>query len=297
MMDMKSLFTTYKYDVLKLLGVMGITFLALTIRVDFIGETDAVVQFDYLSATTSIAEDDEAEHDSSFWFDDLCDEYKILCKKTTFNGSFSSVEKTDYFDQISSVVSLIDETARRGSYLENVFTAILINQAKGSRRGSAWWTKLTMNVWGLKYDDEFWQVFTHEVGHIMDLWALQGKSRIKSQNFTEFDKVVFTIDDPSLEYYKYSWVSETVRKNWVKKQDFCSGYGMSNPFEDFAECHNLYLNHHDVFVLFAKTNTSMKNKYNYFANLYGGNYFSNSSLPSDQVKVAQRAWDTTRISE
>jgi hypothetical protein len=60
---------------------------------------------------------------------------------------------------------------------------------------------------------------------------------------------------------------------------------MSDPFEDFAECHNLYLNHHNVFQLLAKNNTSLKSKYNYFANLYGGKYFSNSSLALKEVKA------------
>lgn len=97
--------------------------------------------------------------------------------------------------------------------MEKVFTAILINQLKGSRRGSSSWTKLTMNLGGLKYDDEFRQVFTHEVGHIVDLGALQGKSRTKNPLFTEFGKQKFAIDDPSIEYYKYSRQSETIRKS------------------------------------------------------------------------------------
>jgi hypothetical protein len=138
---------------------------------------------------------------------------------------------------------------------------------------------------------------THEVGHIIDLGALQGKSKTKHQLFTEFGKAVFTIDDPSLEYYEYSRQSETIRKSGVNKKDFCSGYGMSDPFEDFAECHNLYLNHQNVFQFLAQHNTSLRNKYNYLANLYGGNYFSNSSLTAEQVKADWRAWDTTRIEE
>jgi hypothetical protein len=166
--------------------------------------------------------DENEEHGIADSFSFLCDVYGVLCRKTVFNGQFDSEEKADYFGQISSVISGIDTAARRGEYLEGVFTSILINQAKGSRRGSSGWTKLTMNLGGLKYDDEFWQVFTHEVGHIMDLGALQGKSRTKSAVFTEFGKKNFSIDDPSIEYYSYSRQSETIRKGGVKKQDFCS---------------------------------------------------------------------------
>jgi hypothetical protein len=44
---------------------------------------------------------------------------------------------------------------------------------------------------------------------------------------------------------------------------------MTDPFEDFAECHNLYLNHHDYFRKLAMNNSTVKSKYNYFSNLYG----------------------------
>ncbi|MDR2190630.1 MAG: hypothetical protein LBP53_05620 [Candidatus Peribacteria bacterium] len=79
-----------------------------------------------------------------------------------------------------------------------------------------------MNIGGLKYPDEFFQVLTHEAGHIVDLGSLQGKSSSKSNVFTEFGKKVFAIDDPSLEYYRYSRQSETIRKSGVNKSDFCS---------------------------------------------------------------------------
>ena len=52
----------------------------------------------------------------------------------------------------------------------------------------------------------------HEFGHIVDLGSLQGKSKAKNGNFTEFGKTVFEIDDPSLEYYRYSrWTEEIGR--------------------------------------------------------------------------------------
>jgi hypothetical protein len=72
---------------------------------------------------------------------------------------------------------------------------------------------------------------------------------------------------------------------------------MSDPFEDFAECHNLYLNHHNLFQFLAQNVNSLKNKYNYFANLYGGKYFSDSSLSLREIQADWRAWDTTRIQE
>lgn len=112
----------------------------------------------------------------------------------------------------------------------------------------------------------------HEIGHIIDLGSIQGNSREKNQLFTEFKKVKFEIDDPSLKYYALSRIDEQTRKENMNQEHFCSRYGMTNPFEDFAECHNLYLNHNNLFLFMAKRNATMKDKYNFIANLYGGKY-------------------------
>jgi len=57
-----------------------------------------------------------------------------------------------------------------------------------------------------------------------------------------------------------------------QSEDFCSGYGMTNPFEDFAECFNLYLNHNSYFAYLAKNNNALADKYNFFANIFDGYY-------------------------
>jgi hypothetical protein len=49
---------------------------------------------------------------------------------------------------------------------------------------------------------------------------------------------------------------------------------MSDPFEDFAECFNLYLNHNSFFKQIAKADKAMKQKYNYIAGLFAGNYIN-----------------------
>ena len=72
---------------------------------------------------------------------------------------------------------------------------------------------------------------------------------------------------------------------------------MSDPFEDFAECHNLYLNHQDLFRLFARSSSTLKDKYNFLANLYEGMYFSDTEEDYDDFSSESRVWDTTRMSE
>lgn len=69
---------------------------------------------------------------------------------------------------------------------------------------------------------EYRGVLTHEFGHIVDLGSLQGIQKNKNLDFTEFGKPKFAADDPSLEYYRFSRNSETIRKNIAQKKDFCS---------------------------------------------------------------------------
>jgi hypothetical protein len=72
---------------------------------------------------------------------------------------------------------------------------------------------------------------------------------------------------------------------------------MSDPFEDFAECHNLYLNHHDYFRKLAMNNSTVKSKYNFMSNLYGGNYINDSEVKYENWSNSYRVWDTTKIRE
>jgi hypothetical protein len=54
-LKIKTFFSAYRYDLWKIFGVAVFVFLALTIKVDSVGETDEVVQFDYLYAELEIA--------------------------------------------------------------------------------------------------------------------------------------------------------------------------------------------------------------------------------------------------
>lgn len=110
--------------------------------------------------------------------------------------------------------------------------------------------------------------------------------------------MVFSVNDPSLSFYKLSRSNETIRKAEAKKKDFCSGYGMSDPFEDLAECFNLYINHNSLFRQIAKTNSALKSKYNFIANIFDGHYISSNSKDLALVKtnISRRPWDTTKLS-
>lgn len=298
-------------NILMILGVAIAVYLALTFKIWLTWESDEISNYDYLQQeeiekwtddienenNNEINENDE-EHWSSSVFSKLCKEYNGTCKKISWNWNFSDEDKAIKFTYVVYLLQILDKNIKRwADYPSKTLVAMLINETKWTRRWSANRDTITINVWWMKYDNEFFQVISHEFGHIVDLWVLQWISTKKSQNFTEFEKEVFAIDDPSIEYYKYSRSSEKIRKNWMTKEDFCSSYWMSDPFEDFAECHNLYLNHHDYFHYIALTNNTVKNKYNFFSNLYWWKYVNNSEVKYENRENSYRVWDTTKIRE
>ena len=289
-------------NVIKVFGVAIAVYLALTVKIWFTWETDEVVQFDYLQqdqSYDSVLASMEGAEDHWVWslFFQLCAKYRTVCNKVNRAGTFTDEDKSLKFAYVTYLLKKLDENITRWKNPSDALLAMLINESRWARRWSANWTTITINLWWMKYDNEFFQVISHEMWHIIDLWWLQWTSKKNSQIFTEFDKAVFAIDDPSLEYYKYSRSSEKVRNSWMTKEDFCSWYGMTDPFEDFAECHNLYLNHHDYFRQLAMNNSTIKNKYNFMSNLYWWKYINDSEAKYENRENSYRVWDTTKIRE
>ena len=289
-------------NVMKVFGVAVAVYLALTIKVWLTWETDEISQFDYLQAEQESDDvladlDNSGEHWAGSVFSQLCAKYKTVCGKVNWAGNFTDEDKSLKFAYVTYLLKKLDTNITRWKDPSESLLAMLINDSKWTRRWSANRTTITINLWWMKYDNEFFQVFSHEMWHIIDLWWLQWTSKKKSKVFTEFNKEVFAIDDPSLEYYKYSRSSEKVRKSWMTREDFCSWYGMSDPFEDFAECHNLYLNHHDYFRNLALNNSTLKGKYNFFSNLYGWKYINDSEVKYENRENSYRVWDTTKARE
>jgi len=73
---------------------------------------------------------------------------------------------------------------------------------------------------------------------------------------------------------------------------------MTDPFEDFAECFNLYTNHNSFFKKIAKTNTILKKKYNFIAAIVDGQYMNTNSQDTNILanNISRRPRDTTKLS-
>jgi hypothetical protein len=72
---------------------------------------------------------------------------------------------------------------------------------------------------------------------------------------------------------------------------------MSDPFEDFAECFNLYTNHNGFFKQIAKTNSLLKKKYNIIASIFDGQYINTNTqdLALIATNSTRRPRDTTKL--
>lgn len=230
-------------------------------------------------------------------FQHMCLSNISLCAKIKFQWDYSAKDKYMYLATSIYVLRHIDSNIQFGKPVKTQLKKITINNDIWTRRWFANWDTVTINLWSVAGYTEFLELLAHEMGHIVDLGMIIGHSRYKSSVYTEFGMSVFEIDDPSIDYYKLSWQSEKIRDSNSKKEDFCSGYGMTDPFEDFAECHNLYLNHNAVFSYWAEKSELMRQKYNFMANMYWWKYMfdSTNDLTRAKLNSSWRPWDTTKM--
>lgn len=195
---------------------------------------------------------------------------------------------------VINIINTLDTYLQTDKKLKETLQSITINKEKWKSRWYATHDSVTIN-YGDMSDQEFIQVVTHELWHIIDLWIIQWRSLIKSNTFTEFNEVVFAEDDSSLWYYTLSRESERKRKKSANKQGFCSIYGMSNPFEDLSECLQLYFNHHDYFMSIKNSSQTLERKYEFIKNLFGWKYRYANFVEIKENNITYRHRDTTKM--
>lgn len=99
-------------------------------------------------------------------------------------------------------------------------------------------------------DAEFLKLFTHELGHFIDIYVLRATRETA---------------DPSLDFYRISWKSPKTKLPNVKLSSFVSGYAATNQYEDFAETFVWYVFHNAKFMDQAMINEDLRLKYLFFA--------------------------------
>lgn len=155
------------------------------------------------------------------------------------------------------------------------------------RRGMANSSTVILNRKNIP-DSEFVAVFLHELGHVVDLGMLSSKRG----PISTFNGVYES--DPSVKFYGVAWDSEIQKKPLLSQSDFISGYGGTDPYEDFAESYNFYLLHGEEFRNRAKKNTAWAERYNFLKkSVFFGSEFNFSA---DFFQYPQYFFDTTVLS-
>lgn len=236
-----------------------------------------------------------AEDDATSLYEQVCTVYADICKKVYWQGQFSAQEKFTYQLLVVYLIKQIDERLESSSNLRETIEYITMYRDDVDRRGSAGHRYVKMNVGKISHAREFWEVLTHEFGHIIDLGVILGNAQQKDADFTEFGNIEWSIDDPSLTFYEISRENENVRKDQASYKDFVSGYAMKGIYEEFAETKNLWFNHNDIFFQLAQTNPILARKYNFFDQLYQGKFFREDPDNMSKFEQDSRPWDTTKL--
>lgn len=129
-------------------------------------------------------------------------------------------------------------------------------------RGMANSKKMILNIGTIDNRKELSAVFIHEMGHVVDFGFLKGKARSGRSFFRDGKKVIYN-DDLSLKFYKFSWQSEFKKQSTVHRNDFVSGYAMTDCFEDFAESYVFYRLHGEKFRALMNDSIVLKQKYEF----------------------------------
>ena len=79
------------------------------------------------------------------------------------------------------------------------------------------------------------------------------------------------------------------------KQDFVSGYAMTNKYEDFAESFTYFVFHNQNFLKKSEKSQKLKEKYDFFAQHFDFSASLVSQNFSVDQKYAEYIWDATKL--
>ncbi len=210
-------------------------------------------------------------HVSENLYEKICKQNINRCEKVYFVDIFEQ-DKYSLWTIVIYFLKTLDNWVPY-NIDSNIHLVKIIDDPAIPRRWLASHHSLTINISDIDNYKEFWDIFTHEFAHILDLWIIKATDWEKDEFFTEFGKSIFYKTDLSLQFYKISRLAENIKKSNTTDLDFVSWYWQTDPFEDFAETMNIYLNHNAYFRNIIKNNPSLIQKYKFFYKLFDGNYF------------------------
>lgn len=190
-----------------------------------------------------------------------------ICDKVKFGDGYTDAKKAAYYSSIIEVIDSLQKWMSKKIIISDSLFSLSLSNSIWDRRWWGWSKTIIINTKDISNMQEFREILTHELWHIIDLWAIVGSSQQYDKQFTLWWQSIFGIDDTSLDFYRISWDSISTRKADATYLDFIWGYAMSNPYEDFAECFNMYIRHNDVFRAMALASQKLQKKYNFIQSI------------------------------
>ncbi len=202
---------------------------------------------------------------------------------------FSREDKTE-LDNIQSTLqaSLLDLPTMHTASLKK----LEVRKDTNVSRGLANSQMMILNTDSISSEDELRAVFTHEMGHIVDLGTLTTDSYTKTVFWTNGTQVF--ANDPSLDFYHLSWVDYKTKSLLATRSDFVSGYAMTSPFEDFAESYLFYRLHGEKFRQIATYSDVLAAKYDFMKQqVFKGEEFQTEK--AENGFLHNLIWDATLV--
>ncbi|MDD5770065.1 MAG: putative zinc-binding metallopeptidase [Candidatus Gracilibacteria bacterium] len=162
---------------------------------------------------------------------------------------------------------------------KNINIKIILTNKKSNIRGTYKnGTIIIYDVVNLSMQ-EMLGVFIHELGHYFDIEYLK-------------KQVFFDVSD---KFYYISWNDLKTLKPGSEKDDFVSGYAMTNKYEDFAESFTYYILSNEDFRTKSENNNKIKEKYNFFSKyIFKNDDFLNTNFKEGK-SLSDYSRDTTKI--
>lgn len=227
-------------------------------------------------------------------YQELCATFQTICSRIQRQYTPQATEAYRHLLLMIGIVSHFDTFPGRTPF-SSTLQEVIIHQDPDAWRWSAGHRHIRLNAARLDVAREFWEVATHELWHVLDLWHIVGNAPIRHTQFTEFGRSVFAINDPSLRFYALSRENEYVRKSGSRSLDFVSWYAMKNPFEDVAETINMYINHYEYFVRMKQTSPVLAQKFAIIEERTNQQHYATTSSLTAELSSTARQRDTTSL--
>lgn len=227
----------------------------------------------------------------------MCNSYDDICERMKLQTEFKMKEVYNFTVFTIYLITQIDRNVQLEWVvpLRNTLDSIMFDKdSEDTTRGKAWHRNMMINTYDMRDRLELLEIITHELGHIMDLWAIQWTHEHINQEYVEFDKPSFATDDRSLRFYAVSWESKVRKRSFTRDAHLVSLYGGTNIFEDFAEFFNAWTNHHAPLIELAKNDEMIRKKYFLFKELFGKRYLNDDVNLYLDLDVNTRPYDTSR---